>query len=174
VAQGLEAGGHRAMFLSRDLTMQSGIFALLPQVVRAVRVPVLAAGGIADADGVRAVMALGAAGAWAGSAYLLCDEATTSAVHRAALACPAAGHTALTNLHSGGVARGMVTRLMRELGPVGETPAFPLASDALAPLRARAERDGSGDFSPLWVGQNASACKAVPAGQRTRELAGIA
>ena len=173
VVQGLEAGGHRAMFLSPDLTTQSGTFALLPQVARAARVPVLAAGGIADADGVQAVLALGGAGAWAGSAYLLCDEATTSAVHRAALASPAAGHTALTNLYSGGVARGIVTRLMRELGPIGEAPAFPLASDALAPLRAHAEREGIGDFSPLWVGQNASACRAVPAAQRTRELAGL-
>jgi nitronate monooxygenase len=173
VAQGVEAGGHRAMFLARDATTQIGIFALLPQVARAVRVPVLAAGGIADANGVRAALALGAAGAWAGSAYLLCDEATTSKVHRAALASPAAVHTALTNLYSGGLARGIVTRLMRELGPIGETPAFPLASEALAPLRARAERDGSGDFSPLWVGQNASACQPVPAAQRTRELAGV-
>ncbi|HUP09393.1 MAG TPA: nitronate monooxygenase [Caldimonas sp.] len=174
VVQGLEAGGHRAMFLSRDLATQSGTFALLPQVARAVRVPVLAAGGIADADGVRAALALGAAGAWAGSAYLLCDEATTSSVHRAALLSPAAGYTALTNLYSGGVARGIVTRLMRELGPIRDAPAFPLASDALAPLRARAERNGSGDFSPLWVGQNASACKAGPAAVRTRELAGVA
>ena len=174
VAQGLEAGGHRAMFLDRDLTTQAGTFALLPQIVRAVRVPVLAAGGIADAAGVRAVLALGAAGAWAGSAYLLCDEATTSAVHRAALASPAARHTALTNLYSGGVARGIVTRLMRELGPIGDAPAFPFASDALAPLRARAERAGSGDFSPLWVGQNASACRATSADRRTRELAGVA
>jgi nitronate monooxygenase len=171
VAQGLEAGGHRAMFRTRDLTTQLGTFALVPQVVRAVRVPVLAAGGIADAAGVRAVLALGAAGAWVGSAYLLCDEATTSPVHRAALASPRGAHTAITNLYSGGYARGIVTRLMRERGPIGDAPAFPLASEALAPLRARAEAKGIGDFSPLWVGQNASGCRAAPAGEVTRALA---
>jgi nitronate monooxygenase len=107
-----------------------------------------------------------------GSAYLLCDEATTSKVHRAALASPAAAHTAITNLYTGGYARGIVTRLMRERGPIGEVPAFPLASEALAPLRARAEAQGIGDFSPLWVGQNASGCRAVSAGEITRTLAG--
>jgi nitronate monooxygenase len=171
VAQGFEAGGHRAMFLTRDLSTQLGTFALLPQVVRAVRLPVLAAGGIADAAGVRAALALGAAGAWVGSAYLLCDEATTSRVHRAALAGPAAAHTAITNLYSGGYARGIVTRLMRERGPIGEAPAFPLASEALAPLRAKAEAQGIGDFSPLWVGQNPSGCRAAPAAEITRALA---
>jgi len=174
VAQGLEAGGHRGIFLTKDLSTQLGTFALVPQVARAVRIPVLAAGGVADAAGVRAAMALGAAGAWAGSAYLLSDEATTSAPHRAAIASPAAAHTALTNLYSGGAARGIVTRLMRELGPIGSTPAFPFASDALAPLRAHAEKAGIGDFSPLWLGQNGSGCRTGPAARITRELAGAA
>jgi nitronate monooxygenase len=173
IAQGLEAGGHRGMFLSEDLSTQLGTFALLPQIVRAVRVPVVAAGGISDAAGVRAALALGAAGVQVGTAYLLCPEATTPAVHRAALQSPAATHTALTNLYTGRPARGILTRLMREQGPMNAmVPAFPLATAAVAPLRAKAEAAGSGDFSPLWAGQNTSACRPVPAAQLTRELAG--
>ena len=171
IAQGLEAGGHRGHFLSHDLTLQMGTLALLPQVLRAVTVPVLAAGGIADAAGVAAALAQGAAGVQVGTTYLLCDEATTTPLHRAALRSDAARHTALTNLFTGRPARGVVNRLMRELGPISDaTPEFPLATAAIAPLRAAAEAKGSGDFSPLWSGQNASGCKAVPAAQLTREL----
>jgi nitronate monooxygenase len=171
VAQGVEAGGHRGMFLADDIATQVGTFALLPQVVRAVKLPVIAAGGIADADGVAAALALGAAAAQVGTAYLLCPEATTSTLHRAALQSDAARTTALTNLYTGRPARGIVTRLMRELGPMSDVaPAFPLATAAIAPLRAAAEKRGSGDFSPLWAGQNVTGCKAVPAGELTREL----
>ena len=172
IAQGLEAGGHRGIFLSEDLTTQVGTFALLPQIVRAVKVPVIAAGGIADAKGVAAALALGAAGVQVGTAYLLCPEAATSAVHRAALKSEAARHTALTNLFSGRPARGIVNRIIRELGPISmAAPAFPLAASAMAPLRAKAEAQGNSDFSPLWSGQNASGCKEIPAGELTRELA---
>jgi nitronate monooxygenase len=172
IAQGLEAGGHRGHFLSHDLTLQQGTFTLLPQIVRAVRVPVIAAGGIASAAGVRAALALGAAGVQVGTAYLLCAEATTSAVHRSALTGEGAHHTALTTLFTGRPARGIVNRLMRELGPLNAAaPAFPLATAAIAPLRAAAEKAGRGDFSPLWSGQNTSGCAPVPAAQRTRELA---
>jgi nitronate monooxygenase len=171
IAQGLEAGGHRGMFLTDDLTTQAGTFALLPQIVRQVNVPVIAAGGIADARGVAAAMALGAAGVQIGTAYMLCLEATTSAVHRAALQSEAAQHTALTNVFSGRPARGIVNRIIRELGPISSyAPAFPLAATALAPIRAKAEGMGSGDFSPLWSGQNASGCKEVSASVLTREL----
>ncbi len=172
IAQGLEAGGHRGIFLSDDLSTQLGTFALLPQIVRAVNVPVIAAGGIADAQGVAAALALGAAGVQVGTAYLLCPEASTSAVHRAALASDAARHTALTNLFTGRPARGIVNRVIRELGGINTAaPAFPLATSGIAPLRAKAEAQGSGDFSPLWSGQNASGCRAIPAAQLTRELA---
>lgn len=172
VAQGLEAGGHRGMFLSEDLTRQMGTLALLPQIVRAVKTPVIAAGGIADAKGVAAALALGAVGVQIGTAYLLCPEATTSAVHRAALNSEMARHTALTNLFTGRPARGIMNRVMKELGPMSAAPpAFPLAISAIAPLRANAESRGSGDFSPLWSGQNASGCKEVPAAELTRELA---
>jgi nitronate monooxygenase len=172
IAQGLEAGGHRGIFLSNDLSTQIGTFALLPQIVRAVKLPVIAAGGIADAQGVVAAMALGAAGVQIGTAYMLCPEATTSLVHRAALKSEAARHTALTNLFTGRPARGIVNHLMKELGPISDAaPEFPLATSAIAPLRAKAEGEGSGDFSPLWSGQNASGCKEMPAARLTRELA---
>jgi nitronate monooxygenase len=174
IAQGLEAGGHRGMFLSSDLTTQVGTFALVPQLVRALSIPVIAAGAIADARGVAAAMALGAAGAQIGTAYLLCPEATTSTVYRAALQSDAARHTALTNLFTGRPARGIVNRILRELGPISPlAPQFPLAVTAMAPLRARGEAAGSGDFSPLWAGQNASGCRAMPAAQVTRDLAAV-
>ena len=172
IAQGAEAGGHRAIFLNDDLATQPGTFALLPQVVRAVKVPVIAAGGIADAKGAAAAMALGAAGIQVGTAYLLCPEATTSAVHRAALKSEAARNTVLTNIFTGRPARGIVNRVIRELGPIcPAAPEFPLATSAIAPLRAKAEAQGSGDFSPLWSGQNATGCREVPAGEITRALA---
>lgn len=173
IAQGLEAGGHRGHFLSDDLTRQKGLFALLPQLEQALKVPVIAAGGIADAAGINAARALGAAAVQIGTAYMLCHEATTSPLHRAALQNPTmARHTALTNLFTGRPARGIVNRLMRELGPLsGASPEFPLATAAIAPLRAKAEAAGSGDFSPLWSGANARGCKAVGAGELTEELA---
>lgn len=172
IAQGVEAGGHRGMFLSEELTTQIGTFALLPQIVRAVRVPVIAAGGIADRNGIAAAMALGASGVQIGTAYLLSAEATTSKVHRAALKSEAVRHTALTNLFTGRPARGVVNRIIRELGPINPAaPAFPLATTAITPLRAKAEARGSGDFSPLWSGQNASGCRESPAADITRQLA---
>jgi nitronate monooxygenase len=171
IAQGLEAGGHRGMFLSDNVTTQVGTMALLPQIVAAVKVPVIAAGGIVDAATIAAAMALGAAGVQVGTAYMLCPEATTSAVHRAALKSAAAEHTAVTNVFSGRPARGIVNRIMTELGPMSAiAPAFPLAGTALAPLRAKAESLGRGDFSPLWSGQNASGCREIPAADLTREL----
>jgi nitronate monooxygenase len=172
IAQGLEAGGHRGSFLGDDLSAQMGTFALVPQIVRAVRVPVIAAGGIADAHGVRAAIALGAAGVQIGTAYLLCPEATTSAIHRAALTSDAARVTAITNVFTGRPARGIVNRVIRELGPMsGAVPAFPLATPAMQPLRARAESLGRDEFSPLWAGQNATGCRDIPAAVLTRELA---
>jgi len=172
IAQGLEAGGHRGIFLTDDLTTQLGTFSLVPQVVRRVKVPVIAAGGIVDAKGVAAAFALGACGVQAGTAYLLCPEATTSAVHRAALKSDAARHTALTNVFTGRPARGIVNRVMREVGPISTAvPQFPLATAAMAPLRAKAEARGSGDFSPLWSGENATGCREAPAAEVTRELA---
>jgi len=172
IAQGLEAGGHRGMFLSDDLTLQMGTFALLPQIVAAVDLPVIAAGGIADAQAVAAAMALGAAGVQIGTAYLLCPETETRQVHRDALRSPAARHTALTNVFTGRPARGIVNHAVRAWGPFSsDVPAFPLATGASAPLRQAAEAQGRGDYSPLWAGQNVTGCKEIPAAQLTWELA---
>ncbi|WP_129667334.1 NAD(P)H-dependent flavin oxidoreductase [Phytoactinopolyspora endophytica] len=172
IAQGLEAGGHRGMFLSSDLTTQIGTMALVPLISRAVDVPVIAAGGIADARGVAAAMALGASGVQVGTAYLRCPESTISDVHRNALAGEDARHTAVTNVLSGRPARGIVNRVIRELGAIrADAPDFPLATQAITPLRAAAERNGSGDFSPLWAGQNAAGSAEMPAAELTCELA---
>jgi nitronate monooxygenase len=172
IAQGLEAGGHRGMFLTDDLNTQVGSLALTRQLVRTLHLPVIAAGGIADAEGVAAALALGAAAAQVGTAYMLCPEADTSAVHREALTRDAAPVTALTHLFTGRPARGILNRLMRELGPLNPAaPAFPLATAALAPLRKAAEAQGRADFSPLWAGQNTAGCRPIPAAELTRELA---
>jgi nitronate monooxygenase len=176
IAQGLEAGGHRGNFLAddplRDCATQAGTMALVPQVVDAVAVPVIAAGGIADARGIVAAFALGAAAVQIGTAYLFCPEARISALHRAALRQAKDNTTALTNVFTGRPARGLVNRAMRELGPLTpEAPAFPLAGHALAPLKASAEAHGSGDFGAMWSGQAARLGREMPAGELTRTLA---
>lgn len=171
VAQGLEAGGHRGLFLDDALDSQCGLFALLPAVVDAVSVPVIAAGGIGDGRGIAAALALGAAGVQLGTAYLLSDEARIRPAHRAALESERAADTAITNLFSGRPARGIVNRLMRELGPMSaDAPAFPRAGEALAPLRARTEPAGRDDFMNLWAGQSAAAARSGPAEAITRGL----
>jgi nitronate monooxygenase len=171
IAQGWEAGGHRGMFLTDDVAAQVGTFALVPQIVGAVAVPVIAAGGIADARGIAAAFALGAAGVQIGTAYMQCPEAKISAMHRAALTSSGDAGTALTNLMTGRPARGVYNRIMREMGPMGEAPEFPLAAGALAPLRAKAEAAGSADFSPMWAGQAAALGRAMPARELTQTLA---
>jgi nitronate monooxygenase len=196
IAQGVEAGGHRGMFLLHDefgthpglskafpddwrdeLSTQQGTFTLLPQIVAAVQVPVIAAGGIADRAGVQAAFALGASAVQIGTAFMLCNEATTSPPHRKALAHsaehPEQHHTQLTNLFTGRPARGITNRVMRELGAINtEAPAFPTSTAAIAPLRAAAEKANSADFSPFWSGQNAIGCRAVPAALQIHKLMG--
>ena len=172
IAMGLEAGGHRGNFLSQDMETQVGTFALVPQIADAVTVPVIAAGGIADARGIVAALALGASAVQIGTAYLLSPEAKVPDVHRAALRGVTDDGTMLTNLFTGRPARGIVNRLMRDLGPIStEVPPFPLAGGALIPLRAKTEPSGSGDFMNLWSGQAAALARELPAGELTRLLA---
>jgi len=172
IAQGYEAGGHRGMFLGEDITTQAGTFALVPQVVDAVDVPVIAAGGIADGRGIAAAFALGASAVQVGTAYLFTPEATISELHRQALLQATDNGTALTNLFSGRPARGLINRVMREVGPMSDkAPAFPTAGGALAPLKAEAEKGGSAGFSSLWSGQAAGLCHEMDAGELTRQLA---
>ena len=172
IAQGLEAGGHRGMFLARDLASQVGTFALVPQVADAVRVPVVAAGGVTDARGIVAALALGASAVQIGTGYLLCPEAKTSTPYRAALRSTRDDSTILTNVFSGRPARSIVNRLMREVGPISaDAPPFPLASATVQPLRTKAEAQGSADFSPLLAGQAAALARELSAGELTVALA---
>jgi nitronate monooxygenase len=171
IAQGAEAGGHRGMFLTDDVAAQPGTIALVPRVVDAVGVPVIAAGGLGDGRAIAAAFVLGAAAVQLGTAYLLCPESLTTPVHRRALADGSADDTVVTNVLTGRPARGRRNRLVDALGPLAaDAPAFPVAGAALAPLRAAAEAVGSGDFSPLWSGQAGAVAGDVPAGRLTRDL----
>ncbi|SAL23149.1 2-nitropropane dioxygenase, NPD [Caballeronia terrestris] len=172
IAMGLEAGGHRGNFLTDDMATQVGTFALVPQVVDAVKVPVIAAGGIADARGIVAAFALGASAVQIGTAYLFCPEVRLAAHYTKALREAVDDATALTNIFTGRPARGIVNRAMRELGPLSEdAPAFPLAGGALLPLKTKAEQAGSGEFTNHWSGQAARLAREMPAGEFTRVLA---
>lgn len=171
IAQGFEAGGHRGMFLATDVASQVGTMALVPQVVDAVKVPVIAAGGISDGRGLVAALALGASAVQIGTAYLLTPEAKVSKLHREALASAREDESALTNVFTGRPARGIVNRVIREVGPISDAaPPFPLASGAIAPLRAAAEAKGTGDFTPLWTGQAARLSRILPAADLTRDI----
>ena len=172
IAQGLEAGGHRGIFLSNNITTQPGTLALVPQVVDAVSVPVIAAGGIADGRGIAAAFALGAAAVQMGTAYLFTPEAMISELHRTALSQASDDTTALTNLFSGRPARGIMNRVMREIGPMSnKAPAFPTAGGALAPLKAKAEAAGGTEFTSLWSGQAAALGRPIGAEELTQALA---
>jgi nitronate monooxygenase len=172
IVQGLEAGGHRAMFLETNVATQVGLFALLPQVADAVSIPVIAAGGIADARGIVAAFALGASGVQLGTAYLFCPEANLSSLYRRALEQVTDTGTAVTNLFSGRPARGILNRYLAEAGPMSESALpFPYAAALVAPLRAASEKAGSFDYMQLWAGQAAALATAMPADQFTRKLA---
>jgi nitronate monooxygenase len=171
IAQGAEAGGHRGMFLVDDIARQAGTMALVPQVVDAVKIPVIAAGGIGDGRGIAAALALGAAGVQMGTAFLLTPEAKTSPLHRAALKRANDNSTTLTNLFTGRPARSIVNRYIREVGPMcPDAPPFPLAAGAAQPLRAAAEAKGSTDFMPLWSGQAPSLAREMPSGELLARL----
>lgn len=171
IAQGLEAGGHRGHFLSHDLTQQNLMSTLLEQILGAVSIPVVAAGGISDSLSVKAAINAGAAGVQVGTNYLLCNESKISPLHRAALKSPIASETALTNLFSGRPARGIMNRLMEECGPISDqTPDFPMAGAAIQSLKKSAESRGSVDFTSLWAGINNQGCREISAQEMTIEL----
>jgi len=175
IAQGAEAGGHRGMFLTENIAEQPGTFALVPQVVDAVKVPVIAAGGIADGRGIAAAFALGAAGVQIGSAYLRCPESKVIAPARVALAQASDDSTVITNVMTGRPARGVANRVMREVGPISpDAPVFPHSATALGPLKVAAEKQGKVDFTNLWAGQAVRMGREMPAAELTRALAGAA
>ena len=173
IAQGVEAGGHRGCFLTEDMSTQRGTLSLVPQVCAEISLPVIAAGGIAGPEDVRAVMTLGAEAVQVGTTFLLCPEAKTTPLHRAALASDDAKYTVLTNVFTGRPARGIVNRLIREVGPMAlAAPPFPSAASAVSALRQAAEPAGNSDFTPLWCGQDASGCAEIPASDVLRMLVG--
>lgn len=157
IAQGWEAGRHRAMFLCERVATQAGTMALVTQVVDAVDVPVIAAGGIADGRGIAAAFALGASAVQIGTAYLFCDEANVGPIYQQALQAVQDDQTVITNVFTGRPARAVINTAVRELGPmVDDVYAFPVAASALQPLRVKSEVAGSSDFTPHWSGQAAS------------------
>jgi nitronate monooxygenase len=158
IAQGAEAGGHSGWFLG-DAHRPVPLAALLAEKIA---VPVIAAGGIVTGADIARALGAGARAVQLGTAFLAAPESSISAPFRALLGTDAA--TAFTNLFSGREAHGIVNRLMRELGPIRpEVPAFPYGSNALAPLRAQAEREGRGDYSPLWAGTGVARVRAMGA-----------
>jgi nitronate monooxygenase len=166
IAQGWEAGGHAGRFLDAPVDEAMGLMVLVPQIVDATGLPVIAAGGIGDARGIAAALVLGATAVQVGTAYLHCPESLIGPAHRADLTGEAAEHTGFTNLFSGGLARGLPTRLTRELGRVRpEAPPFPLAAPALAPLAGAA-----GGFAAMWAGQAARLGTPLPARELTEKL----
>ena len=154
VASGSEAGGHRVSFLAPPEQVLTGTLALVPQVVDAVRVPVIAAGGMADGRGVAAALMLGAAGAQLGTAFLACEESAAAPLHRQALFSPAAADTALTRTFSGRLARGIRNRLLRE-GAVLTPAPYPVQNWLMGELKRAAFAAGRSDLGSLWCGQAA-------------------
>ncbi len=172
IAQGAEAGGHRGMFLTDNIAEQVGTFALLPQVADAVKVPVIATGGIADGRGIAAAFALGAAGVQVGSAYLRCPESKVIALARQALAAANDESTVITNVMTGKPARGVANRAMREVGPISpDAPAFPHSATAFGPIKQAAEKAGKVDFTNMWAGQAVRLGREMPAAELTRAIA---
>ena len=170
IAQGLEAGGHRGIFLNNDLSTQVATFELLKQIVGITKLPVIAAGGISTANDVAKALSLGASAVQIGTAYLLCTETKTSQILRAAIKSKKTRKTVITNIFSGRPARGIENRSIREIGPINaDTPEFPLAA-AISALRTKAEAVGVDDFTPLWCGENISGCSEIPAAELTRLL----
>lgn len=170
VAQGAEAGAHRGTFMgSRDEGLV-GTIALIPQVVDAVDLPVIAAGGIADARGVAAVQALGASAAAAGTAFLLADECPISPAYRAALQAGRDHQTVMTRAFSGRWARGLENRFMREFAGA-DLPDFPIPNALTRPLRQAAGKAGRAEFLSLWAGQAVALCKHASAAAIVKRLA---
>lgn len=171
IAQGLEAGGHRGMFLSADLSQQQKTFELLADIVPHVNIPVIAAGGIADSEGIANALSLGASAVQMGTAFLLCTETKTSTLHRAAIARQHVNNTAITNVFTGRPARSIVNTLVETLGPINEhAPEFPLAIAAYSPLRQIAEHNKKDTFTPLWCGTNTRGCQEISAHDLLKRL----
>jgi nitronate monooxygenase len=171
IASGFEAGGHRASFLRSAESSLTGTFALIPQVADAVKIPVVAAGGIGDARGVAAALTLGAHGAQLGTAFLACEESNAPAIHKEVLHSPAAGQTVLTTGFSGRLARG-VRNTIAEIYADPSVPRlpYPVQGQLVGALRERAITQGRSDLISLWSGQAARLVRHRRAGELFEEL----
>ncbi|MFI6502788.1 NAD(P)H-dependent flavin oxidoreductase [Nonomuraea typhae] len=173
VASGSDAGGHRGAFLRPVRESLVGTFSLVPQVADAVKVPVIAAGGIADRRGVRAALALGADGVQVGTAFLAAAESGASAVHKAALLGPEARVTVLTRLFSGRTARAIPNRFLREMeAHEDRVPPYPVQNALMLPIRRAAGAAGQPGLVNLWSGQAAPLARAAKAADILAALAG--
>jgi nitronate monooxygenase len=168
IAQGAEAGGHRGSFLVPGDDGPVGTLALVPQVVDAVDVPVIAAGGIADGRGLAAALALGAAGAQIGTAFLACPEAATHPLYREALLSARAEATTVTRALSGRPARALRNRAVEEGG--GDPLPFPAQASVTRPLGEAAAARGSADFLAMWAGQGAPLAREMPAAELVKGI----
>ncbi|MDA0306974.1 MAG: DUF561 domain-containing protein [Proteobacteria bacterium] len=171
IAQGYEAGGHRGTFAPPYEAGNVGTLSLVPQVVDAIDVPVIAAGGIADGRGIAAALALGASGVQIGTAFLTCPESAAHAVYRDALMNARDDETRLTSAFSGRPARGLENRYLNEMAGKEESlPDFPILNTLTGPLRKASAEAGKGDFMSLWSGQSAALSKALPAAELLQTL----
>lgn len=170
-AQGAEAGAHRGTFLAPVESSLIGTLALVPQVVDATGLPVIAAGGIGDGRGVAAVLALGARAAALGTAFLLADESGIAPAYRAVLQSERVHETVLTRAFSGRTARGIANRLIRELRDPDDLAPYPFQNAMTRDIRNAAAAAGDAEFLALWAGQAASLARAEPAAQIVSRLA---
>jgi len=172
VAQGYEAGGHRGLFEPERGDPAIGTFALTPLVARAVRIPVIAAGGIMTGAGIAAALRLGAGAVQMGTAFILCPESMAPPHHRALMQAGEGVITAVTDVVSGRPARGLVNRLFSEIGAPGHPPLpdYPIAYDAVKALNAAATKAGNPEFSVNWAGQGFPLARALPAAELVRVL----
>ena len=164
IAQGSEAGGHRGTFLSDFAAAQIGTMALVPQIVDAVRVPVIASGGIMDGRGIAAALALGAGAVQLGTAFLTCDEAGIADAYKQRILTTAEDGTRITRAFSGRPARGIVNRFMQDVdADSAPIPPFPIQNALTRPLRVAAARQGRAEFLSLWAGQGLRLARRQPA-----------
>jgi nitronate monooxygenase len=170
IAQGFDAGGHRGSFSDGAGAGMVGTMALVPQIVDAVRVPVIAAGGIADGRGIAAAFALGASGVQLGTAFLGCPETTISPLYRARLRAAADDATEVTRAFTGRPARALRNRFVTEMANDTEPLDFPLQASLLGPLWRMSNEEAQAAFMPVWAGQAAPLMRDLPAAQLIEAL----
>jgi len=173
IAQGSEAGGHRGTFSGDFSAAMIGTISLVPQIVDAVRLPVIASGGIMDGRGIAAALALGASAVQLGTAFLTCDEAGIPDAYKNAIQQAHEDHTRVTRCFSGRPARGIVNRFMSEMESAGSVETilpFPLQNALTRPLRAAAAQQGRAEFLSLWAGQGVRMARQEPAAKLVAQL----